>query len=564
MFLVLAAATTLAMPAAVGMLVDRGFADRQEEAVWYQLAMFAALAVMLALASAGRFYFIVNLGERVVTDVRTEVFAHLTKLSASFYDRTQSGEIVARLTSDAVSIKAAVGTTAAVALRNIILAIGAVSMMVITSPRLSGLVISILPFIVILLMTAGRGVRRRSRHAQDLFAEASAFAAEQLASMRTVQALTAEDAADANFASLSQQALKAHQRTIVARALLTFVAILTIFLSIVALLWLGSNAVIAGSMTPGTLSQFILYAVFAAGSLGALSEVWGELCQAAGAADRIHDVLAEVPEIVPPAMPASLPVLTQGSIEFRNVTFSYPGNVAHHAIQNLNFAVEPGETVAIVGHSGAGKSTICSLLMRCYDPQGGSILLDGYDIRSLGLHDLRSRIAYVPQDPKIFADTVRRNITLGLSEQSAWLIERAAQRAVAAEFIEGLPLGYETKLGEDGADLSGGQRQRLALARAILREAPILVLDEATSALDAENEAKLQLAIDRSKADRTTIIIAHRLATVVKADRILVLDAGRLVETGTHCSLLARHGIYARFAKLQLLSQEAPELVAAE
>ncbi|ESZ75023.1 ABC transporter transmembrane domain-containing protein [Mesorhizobium sp. L103C105A0] len=549
--LAIAAATTLALPLAVRRMIDHGFSASGTVFIAEYFAALVAMAAILAAASAGRYYFVITLGERVVADIRSDVFSHVTTLSPSFFDTAQSGEIVSRLAADTTQVKSAVGATASVALRNVILGLGAVAMMVVTSPKLSGLVIAAIPLIVLPLVAFGRSVRRRSRQAQDTLAQATAYASEQIGAVRTLQAFTNETLVTGRFSAAVEAAFQAARSSIFSRSLLTFFAIFMIFSSVVAVLWFGSRDVLAGTMSPGTLGQFLLYSVFAAGALGALSEVWGELAQAAGAAERLTEILDETPAIQPPANPLPLPAKATGAISFDDVSFSYPARPDRAAVHGLSFQVKPGETVAIVGPSGAGKSTVFSLILRFYDPETGRIAIDGVDVREADPAEVRERIAIVPQDVTIFAASARDNIGFGRPGATNAEIEAAAGHALADEFILRLDKGYDSQVGERGVTLSGGQRQRVAIARAILRDAPILLLDEATSALDAESETLVQTALERLMQGRTTIVIAHRLATVLKADRILVMDGGRIVEEGTHQSLVAKGGIYARLAKLQ-------------
>jgi ATP-binding cassette, subfamily B, bacterial len=562
--LVVAAATTLALPLAVRRMIDHGFSASDSVFIANYFSMLVVMAAVLAAASAARYYFVITLGERVVADFRRDVFAHVTTLSPSFFDRVQSGEIVSRLTADTTQIKSAVGATASVALRNAILGIGALAMMVFTSPKLSGLVIVAIPVIVLPLVAFGRSVRRKSRLAQDTLAEASAYASEQIGAIRTVQAFTNEHLATSRFGGAVEAAFLAARSSVLARALLTFFAIFTIFSSVVAVLWFGSRDVLSGAMSPGTLGQFLLYSVFAAGALGALSEIWGELSQAAGAAERLTELLAEMPAVSKPASPVPLPAKPLGAVEFRNVSFTYPSRPDLPALHNMSFSVKPGEKVAIVGPSGAGKSTIFSLILRYYDPQSGSVLIDGVDVAKADPADIRDRTAIVPQDVTIFAASAKENVGFGKPGSSDEAIEAAARDAFADEFIRRLPRGYDAEVGERGVTLSGGQRQRIAIARAILRNAPILLLDEATSALDAESESAVQTALERLMKGRTSIVIAHRLATVLKADRIIVMDEGRIVEEGTHKSLVASGGLYARLAELQFAEGNAAFTRAAE
>jgi len=548
--LTLAAVTTLALPLAVRRMIDHGFSSSDSTFIASYFAMLVVMAAVLAAASAGRYFFVITLGERVVADLRRDVFAHVTTLSPAFFDTTQSGEIVSRLAADATQVKSAVGATASVALRNLILGVGAVAMMVVTSPKLSSLVLVAIPVIVLPLIAFGRSVRRRSRQAQDMLAGATAYASEQIGAIRTLQSFTNEKLVTGRFAAAVENAFTAARASILARSLLTFIAIFLIFSSVVAVLWFGSHDVLVGAMSPGTLGQFLLYAVFAAGALGALSEVWGELALAAGAAERMTEILAEPPAIVAPREPVALPAAT-GAIAFEKVSFAYPARPDRAAVHDLAFTVKPGETVAIVGPSGAGKSTVFSLIQRFYDPDAGIVRVDGVDLRRTDPAAVRARIAIVPQDVAIFAASARDNIGFGRPGASDGEIEAAAKAALADEFIGRLAQGYDTQLGERGVMLSGGQRQRIAIARAILRDAPILLLDEATSALDAASEMLVQEALDHLMQGRTTLVVAHRLATVLKADRILVMEDGRIVEEGTHKSLVARGGVYAKLARLQ-------------
>ena len=554
-----ASLATLVIPQALRRVIDFGFSRETQPLITeYFLALIGVVAV-LAIASAARYYLVMSLGERIVADLRAAVFDRLTRLDAAFFDTARSGELVSRLTADTTQIKSAFGASASIALRNIMLFFGAAAMMVVTSAKLSILVLVVIPIIVLPLVGAGRSVRRRARTAQDSLAETAAFATEQIGAARTMQAFGAEERTRQRFGHATDEAFFAARSSLAARAWLTGVAIFLIFVSIVAILWLGAQDVVNGQMTAGRLSQFVLYAVFAAGALSQLSEVWSELSQAAGAAGRIGELLDTRPQVVEAVDPAALPETPAGTISFESVRFSYPARVSDVVLGPVSFNIARGETVALVGPSGAGKSTVIQLILRFYDTTAGRVLVDGVDVRDARLADLRSRIALVPQDPVIFAGSVAENIRYAKPDASDAAIEEAARQASAHGFIQALPQGYDTPLGERGVTLSGGQRQRLAIARAILKDAPILLLDEATSALDAESEAKVQGALERLMEGRTSIVIAHRLATVRKADRILVLDSGQIVEEGTHERLLATNGLYARLASLQFEMARAAE-----
>ena len=546
-----AALTTLVVPVAVRRMIDFGFSNEAAALIESYFTVMIAVVAVLAASSALRYYLVTTLGERIVADLRGDVFAHLMTLSSAFFDYAKTGEMVSRLTADTTQIKSAVGASVSIALRNLVLFLGGATMMVVTSPRLSLFVLGAIPVIVLPLVGFGRAVRRQSRAAQDTLADASGYAGELIGAVRTVQAYTYERPASRRFRGAVEQAYEAARGATQARSVLTAIAIFLVFASVVLVLWVGAQDVMAGSITPGRLGQFVLYAVFAAGGLGELSQVWGEISQASGAAERLFEILKLVPQIKAPPLPAVLPKPARGEVAFKDVRFVYPTRPDAPVLDGLSFEVKAGEKLALVGPSGAGKSTIFHLILRFYDPQSGTVTFDGLDLPELDPAALRSHIALVPQDAVVFAASVRENIRFGRPDASDAEIERAAQAAHAAEFILRMPQGYETQVGERGIMLSGGQRQRIAIARAILREAPLLLLDEATSALDAESETLVQQALTELMQTRTTIVIAHRLATVQSCDRILVIDRGRIVEQGTHAELVAAGGLYARLAKLQ-------------
>jgi len=549
--LTVAAITTLVVPVAVRRIIDFGFSAEGIALINSYFSVMIAVVAMLAGASASRYYLVMTIGERIVADLRRDVFAHLMSLSPAFFDSARSGELISRLTADTTQLKSAVGASVSIALRNLMLFVGATVMMVITSPRLSGFVLLAIPLIVIPLVAFGRWVRRLSRNAQDTLAEATAYASELVGAIRTVQAYTSERLANARFGGEVEQAYEAARTSTRARSVLTAVIIFIVFTSVVAILWIGSRDVLTGSITPGRLGQFVLYAAFAAAGLGQLSEVWGEVSAASGAAERLFEILNVKSQVATAASPLPMPVPARGDVNFENVAFAYPTRPDAMAINGVSLSVRAGEKVAIVGPSGAGKSTLFHLLLRFYDPASGVITFDGVPIKAADPKEVRARIALVPQESVVFAASARENIRFGRPDATDAEVERAADLAHATEFIRRLPGGFESPLGERGVTLSGGQRQRIAIARAILRDAPLLLLDEATSSLDAESETLVQTALEELMRHRTTLVIAHRLATVLSCDRIMVMDQGRIVEQGNHASLVAANGLYARLARLQ-------------
>jgi ATP-binding cassette subfamily B protein len=549
--LVVAAAATLVLPAAVRGVIDHGFSNEDAANIGrYFLALIAVAAVM-GVASATRFYLVSWIGERITADVRARLFSHVLSLSPSFFETLRTGEVLSRLTADTTLVQTVVGSSASFALRNLVLALGSLVMMVVTSPKLAALCLIGVPAVVAPIILFGRRVRRLSRDSQDRIADMSAYASEALNAILTVQAFTHESRDRAQFAHATEQSfVSAIQRNRMRAALTAFVIFL-VGSCIVTVLWIGASDVLSGAMTGGELSQFILYAVFLATAMGAVSETWGDVQRAAGATERLMEILSTEPAVKAPVAPVALPPRPRAAIRFENVSFRYPSRPDNRALAGVSFAIEPGEAVALVGPSGAGKSTMFHLLLRFFDPQEGRILFDGIDIAQTDPLELRRNIALVSQDPVIFSGTIADNIRYGRPEASEDEIVSAAVAAAADEFIRRLPDGYGTLLGERGVTLSGGQRQRIAIARAILRDAPLLLLDEATSALDAENERLVQQGLANLMSGRTTIVIAHRLATIQRLKRIIVMDQGRIIAEGSHAELVSRGGLYARLAALQ-------------
>ncbi len=551
--LALAASTsaTLSLPIAVRRMIDEGFDSAGNIDAAFAFLFLVTLA--LALATAARFFYVTLLGERVVADLRNRLYAHLVGLDQAFFERTRSGELVSRLTADTELLRSVVGSSMSVALRSTLMVLGSVAMLFVTSPRLAAYTLIGIPLFVLPLVLGGRRLGRISRQSQDRIADANALASETLGAIRTVQAHAREPHERGRFADAVATAVAAARKRIGVQAMVTAVAISVVFGAITLVLWSGAHDVIAGRLSPGTLGQFVLYALFGGGSVGALAEVWNELQRAAGGMGRIVELFEERPGITAPAQPRPLPAPVRGEVRFENVVFHYPSRPDAPALEDFSLVVRPGETVALVGPSGAGKSTVFAMLLRFHDPQSGRVTVDGVDVRELEPADLRGHIAMVPQQPSIFAASARDNIRYGRLEATDAEVEAAAGAAEAHEFLSLLPAGYDEQLGERGARLSGGQQQRVAIARALLRDAPVLLLDEATSALDAQSERAVQHALERLMQGRTTLVVAHRLATVLKADRIVVMDRGRIVAEGTHDALLAQDGLYAELARLQFL-----------
>ena len=556
--LVATAAVSLTLPLAVRRVVDN-FNVEDGALLDRYFAAALGIAALLALGTALRYALVTRLGERVVADIRKALFDRVIGLSPAFYETVMTGEVLSRITTDTTLILSVIGSSISIALRNILLFSGGLLLMLLTSPKLTGLVLLIVPAVIIPIAVLGRRLRKLSRENQDWIAQSSGNASEALTSVQTVQAYTHEAISQTAFADVTEKSFDAARRRIWTRAAMTAIVIFLTFTGIVGVLWIGAWDVRAGGMTPGTLIQFVIYAVLVAGAVAALSEVFGELQRAAGATERLVDLLQAEDTVQDPARPRALTEPVRGEIGFEAVSFSYPSRPDVPALDGVALAIHPGETVALVGPSGAGKTTIIQLLQRFYDPAAGAVTLDGTDLRTLARHDFRRHIALVPQDPVIFAASARDNIRFGRPNASDTEIEAAARAAAAHDFLVDLPNGYDTWLGERGVMLSGGQKQRVAIARAILRDAPVLLLDEATSALDAESERAVQKAVDVLAQGRTTIIVAHRLATVKKADRIVVMDRGRVVATGGHDTLVAEGGLYARLARLQFTDGMAAE-----
>ncbi len=556
--LTLTAMISLVLPLAVRRVVD-GFETSAVSLLDSYFFAALGIAMLLAIGTGLRYYLVTRLGERVVADIRKAVFDRMIGMSPAFYERVMTGEVLSRITTDTTLILSVIGSSISIALRNVLILFGGLVLLFLTSAKLAGMVMLIVPAIIIPIVVLGRRLRALSRENQDWIAASSGNASEALLSVQAVQAFTHEKPSRRAFGDVTEKSFVAARKRIGTRAIMTVIVISLVFTGIVGVLWIGARDVRAGEMSVGELVQFVIYAVMVAGAVGALSEIWGELQRAAGATERLVELLTAEDTVNDTTTPTALPAQLEGRVAFDNVTFRYPARPEIAALDAVSFEIKPGETIALVGPSGAGKTTIIQLLLRFYDPVDGAVKIDGHDLRDLTRSDFRGSIALVPQDPVIFADTARENIRFGRPDANDAEIEEAAKAAAAHEFLTALPDGYDTYVGERGVMLSGGQKQRIAIARAILRDAPILLLDEATSALDAESEHAVQAAVETLAEGRTTIVVAHRLATVKQADRILVFEQGRIVATGTHDSLVAEGGLYARLARLQFTDGLAAE-----
>jgi ATP-binding cassette, subfamily B, bacterial len=557
--LTIASLSMLSMPVAIRYVIDQGFSsDALGSINTYFIALFG-LAIIFAVFGSLRYFLVMSIGERVVADIRSTVYQHVIKMSPSFFEVTRTGEVLSRLTTDTTLVQSVFGAGMSIALRSLFSVIGCLIMLFVTSAKLTIMIIVLVPVVVIPILLYSRKVRRLSRLNQDRMADASSIADESLNAMHVVQAFTLEKFLGERFSNAVEETYKAAGQRIRLSSLLSGTIVLTVFGAMVFVLWVGADSVIDGSMSPGTLGQFLLYAIFLAGSTTSLGEVWNDVQRAAGAMERLMELLSVKPEMYAPDNAVAIPEEGRGHIQFENICFSYPSRPNNNALDNFSLEIKPGETIALVGPSGAGKSTVFQLLLRFYDPKSGNVILDGVDIKQADPLAVRQRIGIVPQDTILFATTAMENIRYGKPDATDEEVKEAARAAIADEFIEKQPEGYDSFLGEKGIRLSGGQQQRIAIARAILKNPPIMLLDEATSALDSESEQLVQTALEHLMQDHTTLVIAHRLSTVRKADRIVVMDEGKIVDIGQHDELMQKSGLYKRLAEIQFGQTKADE-----
>ncbi|NKB37540.1 MAG: ATP-binding cassette domain-containing protein [Gammaproteobacteria bacterium] len=549
--LTIASISMLGMPVAIRYVIDYGFSGDNVESINLYFMALLGLALVYSLFASLRYYLVMWIGERVVADIRTAVYCHVIKMSPTFFEVTRTGEVLSRLTTDTTLVQSVVGAGISIALRSSFAVIGCLIMLFVTSAKLTLMIIALVPLVVLPVWLYSRKVRKLSRATQDRIADSSSIAGESLNAIQIVQAFTLEKLQGQRFSESVENSFQAARKRLKVSSLLSGLIVLTAFSAIVVVLWIGAHAVIENTISPGTLGQFLLYATFLAGSTTALGEVWADVQRAAGAMERLMELLSSEAEIKAPAEPQSLPESGRGHLDIQNISFHYPSRPEQNALDGFSLEIQPGETVALVGPSGAGKSTVFQLLLRFYDPQAGQIMFDGVDIARAAPEQVRERIAIVPQDTVLFAESAMENIRFGRPQASDEEVRLAAKAALADEFIERQADGYETFLGEKGMRLSGGQQQRLAIARAILKNPPVMLLDEATSALDSESEKLVQEALDHLMQDHTSLVIAHRLSTVIKADRIVVMDEGKIVDIGRHDELIIKGGLYARLAELQ-------------
>jgi ATP-binding cassette subfamily B protein len=549
-FLLIAAGAALAMPIALRAVIDYGFSDDRIGSIDRYFIYLLVLAGLFAIFAALRFYMVMWIGERVVADIRKKVYEHVITLSPTFYEETQTGEVLSRLTTDTTLVQTVFGAGMSIAVRSAVMLVGAFVMLFITSPKLTGMLFLLIPVVVLPVFVYGKRVRRLSRASQDKIADLGGAAAESLDNVHIVQAYTLEKFQSNKFTKLVESAFETARMRIRLSSILAASMVLIAFTAIVAVLWIGAREVLNGTMSPGTLGQFLIYATIVAGTTMALGEVWSDVQRAAGAMERLLELLGAVSNVFSPAQAKDFSD-NCGRISIDHVTFCYPSRPSQPALNDFTLSVEPGQTVALVGPSGAGKSTVFQLLLRFHDPKSGTVNIDGIDIKQADLIKLRERIGIVPQSTALFAENAMENIRLGRPDASDDEVINAARIAIADEFIRRLPEGYDTFLGEKGVRLSGGQQQRIAIARAILKNPPVLLLDEATSSLDSQSERLVQEALEHLMKDRTTLVIAHRLATVKKADRIIVMAEGKIIDEGTHSYLISKEGLYSRLAELQ-------------